>query len=262
MRAIIRGSILSLMLILGGCAGTPEPAWVHYATAMRMGDHAMSEANTGLAIALYERAVELDRERPEARIALASAFEASGDYEQALKQYDEVLRVWPAHVEALRGTGLVFLALDEPEVAAQYLQRAVNEDPVDFASQIGLGLSLDYQARHDEAQGVYRQALALRPSSSGGRINLAISLALSGQFDAALAALQPAFSTSTAHGQVALNKALILGLAGQEEAARAVSLPHLSADEVENNLQQYAWLRTLPDLERARAIMQFSLHGP
>jgi len=59
----------------------------------------------------------------------ATVYYLVGQYQESLRDCDEVLKRNPDHFGALAGYGQIYLALDEPERALGYFQRALRVNP-------------------------------------------------------------------------------------------------------------------------------------
>ena len=122
-------------------------------------------------------------------------------------------------------------------------RRASEAAPDDAASMNDLGIALDLQEKHDEAQAAYHAALARQPAMIAAQVNLGLSLALGGAPDRALAILRPLASDPDADGRVRGNLAVALSLAGDQQAARNLLAADMPQDKVAVALAGYAALR-------------------
>lgn len=86
----------------------------------------------------------------------------------------------------------------DPARAAGLFSAALASSPHDAVAMGDLGIALDLQGRHAEAQAAYRRALAVRPDLRAARVNLALSLALDGNADRALDTIAPVGADATA----------------------------------------------------------------
>jgi len=59
----------------------------------------------------------------------ATIYYLVGEYEKSLRDCDEVMKRNPQHWGALAGYGQIYLALDKPELALEYFQRALKVNP-------------------------------------------------------------------------------------------------------------------------------------
>jgi len=80
-------------------------------------------------VALYERAVEADRNHPGALFGLALENDRYGNDEAALEYYKKAASVFPAHVGSLLNLGLLYEDREQYEKAAQCYQRVLDAYP-------------------------------------------------------------------------------------------------------------------------------------
>ncbi len=59
----------------------------------------------------------------------ATIYYLVGEYEKSLRDCDEVIKRNPQHWGVLAGYGQIYLALDKPELALEYFQRALKVNP-------------------------------------------------------------------------------------------------------------------------------------
>ena len=52
-----------------------------------------------------------------------------GEYDKSLRDCDEVIKRNPQHWGVLAGYGQIYLALDKPELALEYFERALKINP-------------------------------------------------------------------------------------------------------------------------------------
>lgn len=106
-----------------------------------------------------------------------------------------------------------------------------------------LGIALDMQERHEEAQASYHAALKQQPAMTAARVNLGLSLALGGAPDRAVEILRPLASDPGADSKVRENLAVALALAGEREAAGKVLAADMPQDTASVALAGYAALK-------------------
>lgn len=97
--------------------------------------------------------------------ARALAHQQAGEFEQAERVYDQILRGDPQHAAAWHHLGLVHLHQDRHEQAADCLGRAVSLDAADPVYQFDLGRALAALCRFDEAVDSFQQSILLAPDN-------------------------------------------------------------------------------------------------
>jgi tetratricopeptide (TPR) repeat protein len=99
-----------------------------------------------------------------AQLLLARDLGALERWEEALAAHREALRLRPDDPDAARRVGTTLLhALGRAADAEPYLRQALAGRSDDAATHVDLGLALNALARHEEALGEFRAALALDP---------------------------------------------------------------------------------------------------
>jgi Flp pilus assembly protein TadD len=101
----------------------------------------------------------------------------------------------------------------------------------------------DLQGQFDEAQALYREALAAHPEDAAARSNLGLSLALAGQPREAVNVLLDVATRPSAPPQARQNLALAYGLMGNDEAAESVLSTEMERTAVRTNLDYYRYVR-------------------
>ena len=81
------------------------------------------------AVATFTRIIELRPDFAEAWNKRATVYYLLGELERSLADCDQVMKRNPYHFGALSGYGLIYIQLDRPERALEYLQRALAINP-------------------------------------------------------------------------------------------------------------------------------------
>lgn len=98
-------------------------------TLLVSGIEQMNEGHMGQAVETFTRVTERKPEFAEGWNKRATAYYLIGDYEQSLKDCDEVMQRNPQHFGALSGYGLIYVRLGDLERALGYFQRALEINP-------------------------------------------------------------------------------------------------------------------------------------
>lgn len=123
---------------------------------------------------------------------LAVQHHQAGNLPQAEQLYQQVLQQEPRHVDALHMLGLLAHGVGRPDVACDYISRAVRVRP-DFAeARCNLGTVLQQLGRLDEAVASWREALRLKPQFAEAHSNLGMALMERGRLAEAAASLRQA----------------------------------------------------------------------
>ena len=184
-------------------------------------------------IALPEEAVKfLDELAAEAKGAPESldAWQrlARGRYRAALidpkykpgaeEALDQVMRLDPGNLEALRTRGnLAYDAQDYPEAEKQFV-RYLELDPADPGVKTDLASAILFQGDREKAKSLYREVLGTNPDFVQAHLNLGIALYADGDREAADASLRRALeSAQTPEQKAQVEK--VIALAQRQSAA-------------------------------------------
>jgi len=96
---------------------------------LKSGIRDMEEGRMGQAVEAFTRITERQPDFAEGWNKRATAYYMIGDYEQSLKDCDEVIKRNPQHFGALSGYGLIYVRRGELERALEYFQRALEINP-------------------------------------------------------------------------------------------------------------------------------------
>lgn len=256
----VRVGTMVSMLALGGCAIDPitgavpsdpslPPDQQPIATAerlTRLGDAAMGAGDPRTAIGFYRRAWALDSRHFPVLIRLAGALNSVGAHAEAAEVYRKALLNSPRDPEALRGLGNALVAQNEPLLAREQFQTAleVSSDPRLYSA---IAITLDLTGDHRMAQGYYQTALDLDPANLTVINNLGLSLTLSGDHGEAIELLRTAASDPKAGARHRHNLALAYAMAGRTDEARRVAAQDFDPAGVEQAIAFYEALRAMPD---------------
>ena len=127
----------------------------------------------------------------------------------------------------------------------------INGPSRDYRSLNALGVVLDMQGRHADAQAKYRQGIEVAPDFLPLRNNFALSLAISGNPQEAIAQLVPITNSRAADGRVRQNLAFSYAMAGDLENALQVSRKDLDEASAQRQLSYFMQLKALPPEARS-----------
>ena len=124
------------------------------------------------AVVLYEQALSLNPNIPEALSNLALALKDLGQPDAAIARYQQALALKPNAPEILSNLGVLLKGQGRTDEAIACYQKALALKPDSPNAHSNLGNALKDQGRFDEAIACYRQALALRPGYPEASWNL------------------------------------------------------------------------------------------
>jgi len=160
---------------------------------------------TEQAVARYLEVIELQPEFAEARYGLGLALARLGRYDEALREYRATLELRPEHLEALVASGSALSELGRQGLAAEQHRRALERAPDHVEARVGLGLALARLNRLDAAIGQFERAIAVNPAHAVAYNNLGSVLAMQGRFAAAVDSFARAVELDPAYADARRN---------------------------------------------------------
>ncbi|MBS0526658.1 MAG: tetratricopeptide repeat protein [Proteobacteria bacterium] len=254
--------VAGLALMLGACDPPDLTHGDDYQAALREADAARVAGNMDTAIPLYDRALQANPQGSEAKLGLGQALLAIGAAEQAAAQFRDVLARHGDNSTARRGLAAALIAMGQPTLAEQQVDEALRANANDYRALNLLGVLLDMQGRHAEAQANYRRGLDLMPDDPGLRSNYGLSLAITGQAQAAIGLLVPVASSRQSTPRIRQNLAFAYAMAG--DLGNALQLCRRDMDEIyaQRQLAYYAQLRSLPPEMRSAEFRRNPMFAP
>jgi len=95
----------------------------------QLGVEQMSRGDAAAAIHTFTTIIQKKPDFAEGWNKRATIYYLVGEYEKSLRDCDEVMKRNPNHWGALAGYGQIYLALDKPELALEYFQKALTVNP-------------------------------------------------------------------------------------------------------------------------------------
>lgn len=174
----MRKTLLLLLLpTLAACARDQGGLRADAQPTLRVADAALAGNAPEVALNVTRSILQSDPFNAAAQLTQAEALYAVGELAQAAAGYRTVLTVQPRSVQARLGLGRVMLAREEAKEAEAAFRAALALEQRAPAWS-NLGIALDLQGRHAEAQAAYREALRLDPGNEGARTNTSLSIAM------------------------------------------------------------------------------------
>jgi tetratricopeptide (TPR) repeat protein len=96
---------------------------------LQQGVAQMQEGPVRLALATFNKIIELKPDFTEGWNKRATLYFIMGEYEKSLRDCDEVMKGNPYHFGALAGYGQIYSRLDRPGLALEYFRRALDLNP-------------------------------------------------------------------------------------------------------------------------------------
>lgn len=140
---------------------------------------------------------------PEAHYNLAILHTARGDVNDALREYREALRLWPASFRARHNLGMLLAQTGHLDEAGAQFETILATDPVPETA-FALGLLRAQQDRWPDAVAALERCVAENPNFPRARYNLALAYARAGDTTKALDELERAAALEDTHREAVL----------------------------------------------------------
>jgi tetratricopeptide (TPR) repeat protein len=142
----------------------------------------------GLAVALYQEIVRQLPSDPNVRMELAISYYSRSMQDDALREFNETLRLKPQLGMPHSYIGFIYLNQNKLDEAKSEFLDSLSIDSNDPFPHYGLGNIYDAQQKLDAAITEYRQAIRLNRTYLSAYVGLAKALCAAKQFDSALEA--------------------------------------------------------------------------
>jgi Flp pilus assembly protein TadD len=242
-------------VVVAACTGLdPNPKGSDYEASVKQADEARQAGNFDVAIPLYGRALQTNPQGTEAKLGLGQAYLSIGASDQAAAQFRDVLARRESNIAARRGLATALIGMGQPTLAEEQIVLVLQADSSDYRALNVLGVALDMQGRHAEAQANYRRAIQLAPNYLPTRSNFGLSLAITGPPQEAVAQLAPIATARGSDARIRQNLAFAYVMAGDFENALQISRRDLDEKSAQRQLYYFMQLRAMPVEQRSLEI--------
>ncbi|MDM8522400.1 tetratricopeptide repeat protein [Desulfococcaceae bacterium HSG8] len=114
----------------------------------------------------------------------------SGQYEEAIEKFQQVLEINPHDTTALNNYGLALDNLGQHNLAIEKFQQVLKINPDDTMALNSYGSALDELARHEEAIEKFERVLKINPNDTAALNNYGLALANLDQYEEAIEKFQ------------------------------------------------------------------------
>ena len=148
----------------------------------------------GIALALVCAASSADGQAAAAEVYrdIGNTLMRRGRTAEAVRSYEDALRIRPDFDDARRGLGLALMKLERHDAAEREFRKVVKSRPNDANAHYDLGCALSARGKHEDALAAYREALRLQPGHAQARLAVVSTLTELGRAGEAISALSDA----------------------------------------------------------------------
>jgi tetratricopeptide (TPR) repeat protein len=118
------------------------------------------------ALKAYQQSLRVDRSRIAPLLNIGQLLQQAGRFDEALAIYEQARIAEPDDVTLHNNLGSLALARAQPEHAIELYARAVELDPGSAEARLGLGMAFMDDGRLDQAEAALREAIRLNPASA------------------------------------------------------------------------------------------------
>ena len=147
----------------------------------------------------------------------------AGNWQEAERQYRQVLAQEPRNADAIHLLGLLYHQTGKAEQAIALYKQALEIRPNYLEAHGNLAMALQQQGKNTEAIGHFQQVLAIQPNHAETHLRLAIARHQEKQYDAAITHYQRAIALQPNLPSAHNNLAVVL----QEQGKYELSLTHV-----------------------------------
>jgi protein O-mannosyl-transferase len=169
--------------------------------------------------ALFRHALEVTENDYLAHNNLGVALDAKGQSDEAIRQYQEAVRLKQDYAPASYNLGVTLYKKGQMDEAIVQLQEAIRLEPDYAEAHNNLGNALFMKGHIEEAIRQYQETLRLKPDYAEIHNNLGNALAMKGQTDEAIRQYQEALRLKPDHAQAHYNLGNILLKQGETNEA-------------------------------------------
>lgn len=148
----------------------------------RMGDRFFSRGDLVKAFLQYEKALQVDPANSSVQYKKGLSLVAGKINEDAIKEFQAVLKRDPGYALAYEGLGLAYFQMQEVKKCEKNFKKAIELNPKLWKSHNFLGNIYDRHKKYEQAIQKYYAAIALRPDEKILYNNIGVSYYLAGEY--------------------------------------------------------------------------------
>lgn len=177
------------------------------------------ENNYKLALADFNKAIELDPNYSQAYYNRGTAFEDQNKHDLALADFNKAIELDPNFAPAYNNRGNVYLNLNQYEMALTDFNKAIKLNPNFSQAYNSRGNALANNGKLDQALADFNKAIALNPNNGKAYNNRGNVLASKKKYDLAIADFSKAIELNPKNTQAYYNRGIIKYYSGRKEDA-------------------------------------------
>jgi len=202
----------------------------------RAGDQFLSTGDLAQAFLQYEKALLLDPDNLSVQYKKGLSLVAGKIYEDAIKEFQAVIKKDSGYALAYEGLGMAFFHLKEYEKCEKNFKKAIEFNPKLWKSHNFLGNIYDRQKKYKNAIENYYTAIVLRPDEKILYNNLGVSYYLAGEYSRAVTAFNNALEHNYVEARTYNNLGLALARLGRYREALVAFRKGGNEAQAHNNL--------------------------
>jgi tetratricopeptide (TPR) repeat protein len=164
-------------------AGLGEAYWKQY--RLTKNEEWIARANYAC-----QRAVELNKNDPEGHICLGTVLSGTGEFEQALEQFQAAIQMDPSDDNPYMGLATAYEKLGKTQEAEATYKRAIQLRPSYPLAYNRLGEFQMIHGQYQDAAEMFKQVIALAPDNFAGYSNLGDAYLLQNRYSEAIPMLE------------------------------------------------------------------------
>ena len=185
----------------------------------KSGDDLLSRGNFYKAFVQYDKSLQLNPDNIWVVYKKGLLFVIGGLNQDAIKEFQKVIKKKPWHALAYKGMGQAFFQMKKYDEAKKNFQKAIKLDQGLWKVYNSLGIIYDYKEKYNMAIHSYNKAISLKPDEGLLYNNLGVTWSLAGDYEKAINAFNKALETKYSKSKTYNNLGMALSKLGRYREA-------------------------------------------